>query len=249
MTTWVDAERTGRDGTRPTIRGADRLTGQVRTASVASTDRASWVLSRWQILAFALEDGYAVSRVEAGRASTVSLVVLALESGYGANEWRWNAAGVGCAGADLCMRFTDGASDPTLRAYEDLAAGARDFWRLVKRNSRGDEWAQILRGEMLGWAGLWRRGDWSAGSNSGDDLNTILTRVVADLRAASVASDLLDVRPLPAGYDVSRRRSGGGGSSSARGSSSDVTPRAKKKGLGLLALGALALYLVVGKGR
>lgn len=248
MTTWVDPERTGRDGTRPTIRGADRLSGQVRTASVASTDRASWVLSRWQILAFALEDGYDVSRVEAGRASTVSLVVLALESGYGANEWRWNAAGVGCAGAVLCMRFTDGASDPELRAYEDLAAGARDFWRLVKRNARGDEWSRILAGDMLGWAGLWRRGDWSAGNNTGDDLNTILTRVVTDLRAASVASDLLDVRPLPAGYDVSRRRSGDGGSSSSRGSSVDVTPRAKKKSLGLLALGALALYLV-GKGR
>lgn len=248
MTTWVDPERTGRDGTRPTIRGADRLSGQVRTASVVSTDRASWVLSRWQIFAFALEDGYDVSRVEAGRASTVSLVVLALESGYGSNEWRWNAAGVGCAGAAMCMRFTDGESDPTLRAYEDLAAGARDFWRLVKRNARGDEWSRILAGDMLGWAGLWRRGDWSAGNNTGDDLNTILTRVVTDLRAASVASDLLDVRPLPAGYDVSRRRSGDGGSSSSRGSSSDVAPRRKNQGLGLLALGAAVLYLV-GKGR
>ena len=247
MTTWVEAERTGLDGSRPTIRGEGNLSGQVRTASVASTDRASWVLTRFQIFSFALEDAFAVSRVEAGRATTISLVVLALESGWGRSEWRWNAAGVGCAGAALCMRFTDGASDPELRAYEDLAQGARDFWRLVKRNSRGDEWSRILAGDMLGWAGLWRRRDWSPGNSTGDQLNLILTRVVGELRAASVASDLLDVRPLPAGYDVSRR-SAQGGSSSSRGSSSDVAPRAKKKGLGLVALGALALYLV-GKGR
>lgn len=244
MTTWVEAQRTGRDGSRPVIRGEAALSGQVRTSSVASADRATWVLSRWEILAFALQDAYDVTRLEAGRASTISLVVWALESGWGANEWRWNGAGVGCGGAAMCMRFTDGASDPTLRAYEDLAQSARDFWRLVKRNSRGDEWSLILAGNMLGWAGLWRRRDWSPGNNTGDELNTMLTRVVGDLRAASVAADLLDVRPLPAGYDV--RGAGTRGGSSSTVSSATTRPRSKK-GLGLLALGVLA-YLV-GKGR
>lgn len=248
MTDWVEPIATGRNGERPTIRGEVRRSGEVFSPAVSPTDERTWTLSRWGIFAFALADMSEVSDVNVGAAACAAMVVLALESGWGVHEYRWNAAGIGCAGAALCMRFPPGRGDATLRAYTDLAAAARDFWRLVLRNATDAEWALILRGDLSGWAGLWRRGDWSPGDNDGDAMNEILTRVVANLRAGGVAAARLEaVRPLPAGTSLARVSGRGGGS--GRDPSSPAPVRRRRKGLGLMVAGAVGALWILGRGR
>lgn len=237
----VEKRRTGRDGQTATIRGTETLSGQVRT-SVASQDLATWVRSRWELLAFALEDA-GFSRVSSGRAATVSMVVWAFESGWGSNEWNWNGVGMHCANSDAqCTEFPSDARDPRLRAYDDLAAGVRDFWRVVRLRASASEWSAILAGELAGWAGLWRRRIWSPGSSTPGEFNQMLGRVVTTLRAAGVDAARIEVEPLPEGTSLAEESS----SSDHQNASEDVPRRRAKKGVGLLLLAAIGLVAAYG---
>lgn len=247
MTTYVTKVSTGRDGSRPTIRGQGSLTGQVYTCPVASTDEKTWVYTRFEVLSFALRDAYGVTQREADYASVVALVVLANEASWGANEWNWNAFGIGCAGAAQCVRFGPGQGDPELRAYADLAEGVRDFWRLLNRNATAAEWALFLAGDLWAWRGLWHRDAWSWHSGAAA-ANSIFARVVSDLTVQGVdPSRLPPAHPLAAGDTFGDASSTGGGAPGGVSGTGAGGAAPRKGGLGVLLLLGLGL-VVAGSG-
>lgn len=160
MTEWVAPERTGRTTVDVTLEGREGLRGESWSGELAATDRASWARTRAFLLAWALREWFGASELEARNASLVGLVQLANESGWGENEWRWNAAGVHCGSAQLCQRFTSGG-DRELRAYAAPIDAARDFWAIVKRNSTAEGWRLFLAGDLWAWRPLWQRRVWA----------------------------------------------------------------------------------------
>lgn len=254
---------TGYNGQRPVIRGTGSLSGQVRTASAASTALESWVLSRWQILQFALEDA-GVERTVSGKAAAVLMVIEASEAAWGRAEWNFNAFGMHaspsqCAGATWCTEWPHDQEDRLLRAYTNPAAGAadpaqcgdaqRDFARLFRDvRATPEEWAVVLRGELVGLAGVYRRGVW--GTPHGDDMSdeaavsSIFRRVLSTLSAQGVAADMVPAyAPMPEGAIARASATGGGVTASGSG-----TAR-RAKGVGGLLLLGLGLAVVFGSKR
>lgn len=223
MTEWVEPERTGRATADVTIQGVDAMRGESWSGELVSTDRASWARSRAFLLGWAARE-LGASELEARNAALVGLVQLANESGWGENEWRYNAAGVQCGSGSLCQRFTSGG-DRELRAYREPIAAARDFWAIVKRNTSAEGWRLFLSGDLWAWRPLWQRRIWAPVLPR--DANSIFRaareRLVngrAELEDALPLLHALDERdtysgpvndPARAGREVGRRRRRGGG--------------------------------------
>lgn len=224
MTEWVEPERTGRRTVDVTLEGREGLRGESWTGELAATDRASWARTRAFLLAWALREWQGASELEARNASLVGLVQLANESGWGENEWRWNAAGVQCGTGQLCQRFTSGG-DRELRAYSAPIDAARDFWAIVRRNTSAEGWRLFLSGDLWAWRPLWQRRVWAPIPPA--DANSIFRaareRLVngrAELENSLPLLHALDERdryagpvndPARAGREVGRRRRRGGG--------------------------------------
>jgi hypothetical protein len=162
VTEWLTPERTGRTTVTVTLTGAEGLRGETfGPEELVSTDRGTWARTRAFLLGWALREWHGASEQDARNASTVALVQLANESGWGENEWRWNAAGVGCGSGPTCQRFTDPGSDAALRAYAAPIDAARDFWAIVKRNASAETWSLFLSGDLWAWRPLWQRRIWA----------------------------------------------------------------------------------------
>jgi len=252
MTVIVAHRNTGMTGAA-SIRGTARLSGQVLT-SVPSSDRRSWVMSRWQVLQFVLRDAEGLDAATAGKAAAVLMAIPANETGWGRNEWNYNAVGMHCtASSPQCTEWPGDAADPRLRAYEDLAEGLRDFWRLYTVRATADERAALLRGELAGLAGVYRRDVWGLGSLEGSReayASSLFRLVLEELRAAGApAGELPPFVAMPAGAIGAAAATGGGagvgnvGGSTIGGAVAGAPRRAKG---GLLLVGLLGLGLAFG---
>jgi hypothetical protein len=224
MTEWVTPERTGRGTLAVTLVGEQGLRGQTVVEDLSVTDRASWARTRAFLLGWALREWHGASELEARNAALVGLVQLANESGWGENEWRYNAAGVQCGSGSLCQRFTSGG-DRELRAYREPIAAARDFWAIVKRNTSAEGWRLFLSGDLWAWRSLWQRRIWAPipPREANSIFRAARERLVngrAELEDSLPLLHALDERdtyagpvndPARAGREVGRRRRRGGG--------------------------------------
>lgn len=251
MTTIVAHQNTGMTGAA-TIRGTARLSGEVFT-SVPSSDRRSWVMSRWQVLRFVLRDADGLDASTAGKAAAVLMAIPANETGWGRNEWNYNAVGMHCsASSPKCTEWPGDAADPRLRAYDDLAEGLRDFWRLYGVRATAEERAALLRGELGALAGVYRRDVWGLEELGGSReayASSLFRIVLEELRAAGVPAGELPpyVAMAPGAIGAAATTGGGAGSglggSTVGGAVAGAPSRAKG---GLMLAGVVAALLVFG---
>lgn len=253
MTTIVRAVSTGRDGQVATIRGTGRLSGQVLTTA-ASTSDVAWTVTRWQVLKFAIADATNVTPTQAAHAAAVLMCVWANESGWGANEWNYNGCGMHCGSGDAeCTEWPRDEADPRLAAYRDLAAAMRAFWRVVSEvRATPEELAALYRGELVGLAGLYRRGVFgltgSEGRTREEEASALFRGVRNRLTAGGVpAGDIPPYAPMPAGAIGAASATGGGGSSGG-GATGGGSSSGARRGGGMGAVLGLALVaaLVMG---
>ena len=245
MTTIVAHVSTGRSGQTATIRGTGRLSGQVVTTAASTTD-VTWTHTRWQVLKFAVADAAEVTPQQAGYAATVLMCIWANESGWGANEWNFNGCGMHCSSGDAqCTEWPRDGEDPRLAAYGDLAEAMRAFFRLVWTvRTTADERAALLRGELVGLAGLYRRGVFGLSAATGmtreETVSALFRGVRARLAAGGAEAALIaPYAPMAAGAIGAAAASvtGVGTVSGATG----AVARTSRKGAGaLLFLGLLA---------
>jgi len=250
MTTIVAHRNTGMTGAA-TIRGAGRLSGQVLT-SVPSSDRRSWVMSRWQVLQFALRDAEGLDAATAGKAAAVLMCIPANESGWGRQEWNFNAVGMHCTASDpQCTEWPGDAADPRLRAYDDLAEGFRDFWRVFSLRATADERAAVLRGELAGLAGVYRRGVWGVGETGGSReayASSLFRLALSELAAAGApAGEIPPYAAMPAGAIGAASATGGGATTSTGGTTTSASG-GRRGGMGAVLGLALVAALVIGGG-
>ncbi len=251
MTRIVAHVNTGRNGQTATIRGTGRLSGQVVVTGTSATD-VTWTVTRWQVLKFAIADANDVTPTQAAHAAAVLMCIWANESGWGANEWNYNGCGMHCGSGDAeCTEWPGDAADPRLAAYQDLAAAMRAFWRLVSQvRATPEELAALYRGELVGLAGLYRRGVFGLGAEPGmtrEETASALFRGVRNRLAAGgvAAGEIPPYAPMPAGAIGAAAATGGGGGTSTGGT---TTSGAGRRGGGMGAVLGLALVaaLVIG---
>ena len=139
MTTWVSGQRTGREsvGTSVRLNGRDVVLNDVRPDGPAS-----WCTSRYEVSFRALDAVPTAASASASDRRQVAewvLAVWALESGYGANEWRWNAGGLHCVSTSReCMRLQSGrdpSREENLEAFPDAFTFAARWWAVVIRTT------------------------------------------------------------------------------------------------------------------
>lgn len=194
--------RTGRLPFRVTLRWGARAgvptgSGEVYYARVP--DAREWTRSRAEVLRLAAFAA-GLSSEEADRATRVALVVWANESGWGANEWRWNAWGAHCFGRYDCQRLTP----ETLAAFRDLGEAAAAWWT---RALRDPSVARLFRaGDVLGAVRLMTATERGAAYASAAALSEAEARRIDALVGEYLTAGGVVVT------DVSPRRSRGGGS-------------------------------------
>lgn len=257
MTRIVEHRNTGYSGV-VTFRGTGTLNGETWT-SVASTDRRSWTHSRWQVLRLVLRDVSGIDLSVASKAAAVLMCIPANETGWGRNEWNFNAVGMHCSSADAqCTEWPSDREDRRLAAYDDLPSGLRAFWRLYERWATPDERAALLRGELAGLAGVFVRVwglDTSGGSREAN-ASSLFRGVLNDLAAVGIPAEGLPTwAPMPEGAiarSPDRRPTATGGTSTGGTSTGGTStrPTARRGGIGaLLGLAVMAAVVIGGSKR
>lgn len=185
MTTIVAARRTG-VGTGDVSIAFSLLLSQPRGLPAVSMTlpqgtRAEWLRARiaasveWTQRA---ERPFSWTREASVRAASVAAVLWANETGWGANEWNWNVAGMHCQERDAeCVRFQNDSRDPSLTAYSGCVDGVSAFWALVR-----ERYEQMLPefsfGQLSAVRGLQASGWTPEGSRmTRSELVSIYTRV------------------------------------------------------------------------
>ena len=271
-TAWVEMRRTGR-GAQSYSFPAGNHGGAINIETTVNTPD-QWVFSRfsaarqfldrwpatesdnlrrseqepWSGDALASEYRGARGAIETINAAMIATAHWGLETGWGANEWNYNAGGIHCAANSAeCFRENApaGEVDEEFLAYSSLPAFLQSYFELVARTPMyADAWRYFRAGSANGIVELWRA-DYSCGAKTKSEATSLVARVarVVTAQAPEVGAAL----PLESAYRATvedvpnrcrsgrseRRVSGSGGGS--------------RSGAGPLVLGALLLAAAAGK--
>lgn len=217
MTNRVEMIHTGRgpDSNRIDLRAGDgygtwsaQRDMRPPIASIGSADDyivARWAacvawLNRWS----ASESGNLTRAADleghdAGSLQTVNVALVAvahwnLETGFGANEYNWNAGGIHCSvNSENCFRESERTGGEEFRSFASFAEFAQAYFELISRTpDYQPAWEAMKAGSANALLRLWRA-DYTCGAKTKAEATSLCMRVRRTLSArwaSSIASAL-----------------------------------------------------------
>lgn len=208
MTRYVEPTETGRAGQgvqMPAANGRPAFSSEV-----VITDPEQWIATRWVwCVAFLLRwhnsgrsvlpalnesdwtgpPGAAGSRYTGRRGAitvvnvaTVAVAHWGLETGWGNHEYNWNAAGIHCAGRDVCFREAqprDGSEPEEFAAFDSFPLFCRTYFGLMVE-TYPEAWGRMQEGSADAIMELWRSG-YTCGAKTRGEATALVNRVVRDV--------------------------------------------------------------------
>jgi len=223
---------------RTTIEPGSLLALNGQAIALDATERVvgprTWARNRYAALrAMLLADGWSAERVELQypeieeRVARCFLAIFALESGWGAAEWDWNAAGILCVAPRRCIEGVTDDGAP-LESFDGFAPFVRRFTETLSLARYSEARAILLddrRNTADFYLALYPRHDGGAQGGYGSER---AARELPEVEALAIR--WLNLRaPSPTGGSV--RGGGGGGGRAGTGRAGTIA----------LALGAIYL--------
>lgn len=182
--------------------------------------------------------------VETINAATIAVAHWGLETGWGANEWNWNAGGIHCAAnSEFCFRESEAGGGESFLSFDSFAAFLSAYFELVSRTpDYQPAWEAMKEGSANAILRLWRA-DYACGAKTASEATSLALRVrrvcVARFNEQTAALMPTETQVRATESNVPNRctsSSRNRGSSSGSGSGSGVSSSTM---LGLAAIAAL----------